>query len=737
MRDMKETRQLFSHDTALWQPIRDEGTIDMRFVSGDPWTDIERGLRAKAGRPCLSADELGQYLNQVVNKVRSNKIGVKFTPIGNGADDKTAEFYQNKMREIEYRSRAQIAYTTAFENCVQRSYGFVRVSARYLSPTSVNQDLFIDPVHNPNLITPDAAAVIPDLSDQDHCWVREKWPIAEFNRKWKKYSLSEGQLGRYATDAPGWVTADGVFVGEFWKVSTTTRKLLVVQPASGGDPVGIWEDDYTLDLGEVVSERDSEDRSVSKQLINGLEVLEETDWPGRYIPIVGCLGKVVYVDTMGVDRRQVLSMTRLGRDPQKMCAYLDTAEAELIGMTPKFPYFVYEGQLSPLELANLAKSNMEPVAVIQVKPSIQGLPPGNGPLPFPQRNPFDPAIQPLEIARESWRRKVQAAVAGSPLPTSAQRRNEKSGVALKVIEDLGEIGSYHFKDSYLGMLGMVGVICEDLITSVYDTPRDVAVRLQDDTSAMVRINDDEVEGSVSTQGDHLVTVSTGPSFDSEREAGTNFADTFVTSPMLPMVGPEKGLKLLAQAIKLKNLGPIGDEMVKIIDPEPPADGEAPSPEQLQQMVQQAQAQLQQAGQMVQQLQQEAATEGAKQRATMAKAQLDAETDLKKAAMEYDRDLKLQAMRDRNALAVAILKLRAASALQDDQQAHETGLEAASAAHEIEVAAQDAEQALQMAQMGHAQDLESGERKVAGQSTLAAQAHQQAIAQQSAAPAGGE
>lgn len=584
--DITELRDLFAHDTAEWKPIRDEGTKDMRHVAGDPWEPRDRELREKVGRPVLSLDELSQYINQVINEVRANKRAVKFSPVGNGANDETAAFYADKMREIEYRSRAQIGYTTAFENAVQRSYGFVRVNTRYAHSRAVNQDLWIDPVPNPDLVTPDAEALMPDLSDMTHCWVRERWDDDDFNRKWSKAKIKTTQgRGELMRLAPDWVKERGVFVGEYWKIKTKPRTLLIVQiaapqppksmlglqQATQPDPVGIFEDELEGQPlpGTLLGERKVDDPTVYQYLTNGLETLEEHTWPGKYIPIIGCFGKVLYVDAGGGAKRKILSMVRLARDPYMLYCYYRTCEAELVGMTPKFPYFVYEGQLAPVELNNLAKSLHEPVAVIKVKPTIEGLPSTLGPLPFPQRQPYEPPIQALEFGAEAARRAIQAAMGQSPLPTMAQRKNEKSGVALKQIEETGQRGSFHFTDHYLDMLTHVGVVTEDLMDKIYDSARDVGIRKANDTAEVVRINDPSRPKSVSTKGDHLVTVSTGPSFDSEREAASDFAD------VLAQISPETFMLLGPLIVKLKNLGPIGDEIAELL--------EAMQPPQVQQL----------------------------------------------------------------------------------------------------------------------------------------------------------
>lgn len=647
--DIDELRQEFADDTAEWTDIRKEAAIDMRYASGDPWDPKDRQAREKAGRPCLSLDELGQYVNQVVNEVRSNKRAVKFSPVGNGANDKTAEFYADKMREIEYRSKAQIAYTTAFENAVQRGYGFCRVNMRYEHPRAVYQDLWIDPVHNPNTVTPDPYALMPDLSDMKRCWVREPWRIEDFNKRWPKHEIKGRQITDLARDIPSWITHRQVWVSELWKVTTTQRKLLIVDVGPDREPRGFFEDELDAGVpGTVIAERDTEDRSVYQCLTNGVDILEQTQWPGKYIPIIGCLGKVMFVEESGGSSRQILSMIRLARDPYMLYCYYRTAEAEQVGMSTKFPYFVRKGSLAPDQLLALQRSTHEPVAAIEVEAMIEGM--GGQPPEMPVRNPFEPAIQALEVGAEGARRAIQAAMGQTPLPTQAQRRNEKSGVALKHIEETGQRGSFHFIDHYLDMITQVGVVVEDLMDKVYDTARHVGIRRANESAEIVRINDGS-PGSISTKGDHIVTVSTGPSFESEREAASDFADT------LASISPEIFAVLGPLIVKLKNLGPIGDEMVELLEAmQPPPvqelrkakeqQGQQASPEQAQAELVQVKAQLQQVMQAAQEMQQALETEQAKQQATLMKAQMDAETELAKAKLQEATKLaiaKLQAL----------------------------------------------------------------------------------------------
>jgi hypothetical protein len=736
--DIADIRKEYSDDCAEWNPIREEGKIDIRHAAGDPWDPKDRASREDAGRPVLSPDELSQYINQVVNDVRANKRAVKFTPNGYGATEKSADFYADKMREIEYRSKASIAYTTAFENAVQRSYGFVRVSSRYESARSVHQDLWIDPIHNPDFVTPDPYALMPDLSDMTRCWVREPWPLDQFNARWPDASLDGRGLALAMGEASDWIHSDRIFVSELWKVKTSRTKALIILPDTPPQPPGavlglqggappaepiVWlKGDGERPAGRVLREREVDDQQVCQYLTNGVEILEENEWPGKYIPIVGCLGKILYVDEGMGAKRRVMSLIRLARDMHMLHAYYVTCEAELVGMTPKFPYFVRRGALNPQQLLALQKSLHEPVAVIEVEPQIEGL--MGQPPEFPQRQPYEPPIQALEIGKESTRRSIQSAMAMNFLPTQAQRQNEKSGVALKHIADTGQRGSYHFFDHYLDMLTQVGVVVEDLMDKVYDTARQVGVRAANEDAKTVWINHPDHPDSVSTQGHHIVTVSTGPSFDSEREAASDFADT------LAGMGPEVFQLLGPLVIKLKNLGPIGDEMAELLETVQPPPVQAmrqqkkqaaKDPQAVVQELTQTKAQLQQVMQAASKMQKDLETDAAKQQATLQKAQMDGQ-------------IQIQLQEMKNAAAIEIARINAAvkGLTLDAQLVADEEAQARDAAHQTHESEQDRQHEAAMAVMTHT--AQAGAQDDAHQQALEAQdaGHQQALEQGDAA-----
>jgi hypothetical protein len=290
-----------------------------------------------------------------------------------------------------------------------------------------------------------------------------------------------------------------------------------------------------------------------------------------------------------------MSMTRLGRNPQMLYAYYRTQQAEMAGMIPKVPVTGYEGQFRGHE-SEWQKANHEPVAFLQFKGKTEET--GNQTvLPPPTRMAYTGGeqIQALEICAEGARRAIQAAMGTSPLPTQAQRRNEKSGVALKQMDESFQAGSFHFVDHYEQAITRGGVILEDWTPHYYDAARDVTVREPNDNTSIVRINDPNADTFPKTQKAplmvgaelHDVTLSTGPSNDSEREVANDLSDSLVQNiPMVIQVaGQQAGAKILASSIRLKNVGPLGDEMAEIISPK---DDNQALPPKVQQQMQQAQ-----------------------------------------------------------------------------------------------------------------------------------------------------
>jgi hypothetical protein len=742
--DVKDITEAYAYHDANWSPIRKEGAEDMKFVAGNPWNKADDD--ARKNRPTVAPEEMGQYFNQVINALRANPRGAKFSPTGNGANDKTARFYQNKWREIEYRSHAQEAYISAAENAIQRSYGFVRVNTKYGSPRSANQDIWLEPFPNPDMVLPDTDAIRRTGEDMACCFVYQFVSTKAFDQKYR--GAKRKSFGELSTIAQGWVRGDKVRVAEYWCVTTTPKQLVLVeipapaqpqgQPGMPGMPmpapqaappmhVQVFADEtepYLARGARVVRDlRKVDYPKVQMHLTNGVEILHTQDWNGKYIPIVSCYGKVLYVEGEQGMERKILSMTRFGRDPWKSYCYACSQELEILSMVPKAPVRVWAGQLRGGLEKDWQEAPHVPKAYLQAHHHDED---GNPYPSAPERLTYIQAeyLQAVEIVKEGFRRAIQSAMGSNFLPTQAQRRNEKSGIALEKMDQAATQGTYHFVDAYEDMIRQCAVIGEDLMDKIHDYAGDVDTIEPNGDAIKVRINDPQDDEAISTRGDHVVTISTAPSSDSERTAAEAFTDVLVSKiDMIAGVsGQKQAAAILAQAIRMRNLGPMGDQLADLIEPpefKRKPDGERPNPEVLA-----LQAENQQLKGVLQQASTEKQSKVVEIQGKYAIAQMQEQHEDQRAAM--DREVKLAvaelgAKVDRMQLFIEERE-RVGAHIQAALDRVNTALEASKdRAHDVVMARQGHQHALEAAEQGNQHAREQTQIGVAGQMALADQA----------------
>jgi hypothetical protein len=728
----------FKIGTDEWREIRDEAAVDMRYVSGDCWDPKEKQARKDVNRPALEVDEVNQYLNQLVNDIRQNKRGIKASPRGNGANDQTAAFRQGKIRDIEYQSNAQQAYTCMGENAFQRSYGFLRIKPKYVDEDKgFDQELIIEPIVNPDCVTPDPFHQRPDGADLNWLFYREQWRTEDFTRNYpdaKVTDFAERLRGPNGTKLTPWIGSTTLHLGEYWTKDPSGKKTLyLVKPATAqGQP--IETEQAPADKESILKHRQIDQFQVMQYLTNGVEILERTEWPGQSIPFVTCYGKVMYLTADGSVKKRILSLIRLARSPQMLYAYYRTKQAEIAKMIPLLPVVGYKGQFRGVE-SDWQKASDEPMPYLEMNATTEQT--GAQILPPPARMAYDAGahLQSLELVAEGARRAIQAAMGIAPLPTQAQRKNEKSGVALKQIEDSAQKGSFHFIDHYDEAITRTGAILNELIPHYYDTARDTSIRKPDDSVAMVRINDPAAKYSSKLEqlpqgqpeqghahidtsaGDHDITLSVGPAMSSEREASSEFADSLIGSEMVPqIVGPQKAARILASAIRLKGLGPIGDEMAEIIDPK--QDGKA-DPAQLQQQMQEMHAKTQEMGAA---LQQAAMEKQAKTLELASKEKIAGATlDFQRWKVQQDNEAKI-------ATAELSAKVDRLTLFMEERE------RLGSQDHEAVQNEHDRLHEAAMAAVGHDRALEAGQAQAGNQAALADQGHDHALEQGDASAA---
>jgi hypothetical protein len=615
---LTEIRENFDYQYDQWADIREEGRKDMCCVAGDPWDPADRKERKGAGRLILSMDEVNQYCNQLINDVRQNKRAVKVLPKGSGSNDQTAEMRGGMIRQIEYKSKAQAAYRTAFEGVVQRSYGAWKYKTQYVSDSSFEQEIVICRMPNPDVIYMDWDAKEADFSDGDHAFEIDTVGLREFQRRWPGAKVQSFTTD-HMHDFPKWVKSEKrVQVACYWKLRKTTDRLF--QFADGTSkllselkeelgPVKVKGNYLQFESRAInfTDERKTEERQVKQYFTNGIEILPseegqtEYDWAGKYIPIVFITGKELYVDEGGGPKRKLMSLVRLAREPYMAYCYLWTAQVEMAQQMPKATLMGYEGQFdTSTDYKNLHKM---PTGYAEFKATTAESRQANPQaiLPPPQRPQYAFDVQSVEVMKESCKRAIQSACGITGLLNGANdHKDARSGVALKTMDQQESQGNFHFIDNFDQGMELGGRIMDDLLEPVYDSPREVGMRTLKGDHSVGKINQTQLDvltgkpqkvGFHTDQGDHDVTITTGPSFASEREEAQDFGEQLTKTG-----DPELTRALLPAIIKLRNLGPVGEELAKIAEQLSPL-----NPAKQGQIPPQVQMQMQKMTALIQQL----------------------------------------------------------------------------------------------------------------------------------------
>lgn len=515
---------------------------DWKFRSGEQWPSKIKADREMEGKPCITINKIVQSVHQVTNDQRQNRPSIKVSPVDDKATLETAEVLQGLIRHIENFSHADAAYDRAFEGAVTSGIGYFRIITGYCDSNSFDQEIFIKSIRNAAMVSLDPHYQEPDASDANYGFITVEMSKDDFKAQYpgSKLDLMEDWTSVGAS-APGWITKDTARVAEYFY--KTFKKVKIHQLSDGSvvedkdlesalapkpqDPANPQAPAPQL---TVVNERETTKPAIKWAKINGIEVLEETDWLGAYIPIIPVIG-----DEMDIDGRVIREgIVRQAKDPARMYNYFASSEAEAIALTPKAPWIGAAGQFKGFE-KQWQNSNRKNQPYLEYNDkTLNGQPIGP-----PQRVMSDANVGAITNARQMAGEDLKATT-GIFDATLGNKSQESSGVAIQRRTSQAQTSNYHFVDNLARALRHGGRIILDLIPKVYDSPRIARILHEDGEAEMVPVNQPyEQNGKPMkhdlSKGAYDVVISTGPNFQTKRmEASQNMIEF---TKALPQAAP--------------------------------------------------------------------------------------------------------------------------------------------------------------------------------------------------------
>lgn len=620
-----------------WGPIYRKAREDLDFLSDDEfaqWNPGDAELRRQKGRPTLTIDQLGQFVNQVSNDIRMNTPSINVAPHGGGADVETAEIFKGLIRDIEHRSNADDAYDNAVNFAIESSIGFIRVDHDYTGDEGFEQDLKICRVTNPQAVFLDADTYETDGSDAMCGMILEKMHNDEFKKRWPgKEPVSFEVEGTPICDKE-----EELYVLEYFKVEEEPYTIFMTNDGEKQEVEGSVD---LSDRKDVVASREIKRRKVYRCWLSGKEELEKGTFPGKYIPIVPVYGKEAWRN----GKRELHSLIRKAKDAQRMFNYWKSMETELLMKQPKAPVVAVAGTTE-----DFAEDWQNPDKATVLRYNLKDLDGNPAPAPTIGNSPQIPAG--IVNAAQQATQDIKSTM-GLYNAFLGDRSNETSGVAIKARKVEGDRAVYHFGDNLVRSITHMGRILVSAIPDVYDTPRIVSIIGSEDEAEMVGINGALVEGQEKTfdltTGQYNVRVTTGATHATMREEAANFFQQIaMTSPeLLSVIGD-----LVFRYMDFPGAQAVADRMKRSIDPKLLGEGDDPALEAAAAQIQQLEAtimQLQQQGQALQEqlkdkqmeIRMKAQTEMAKTETERQKQQVEIEkleVEREKIALEHQETM---------------------------------------------------------------------------------------------------
>jgi len=585
---VQRAKDRFTQAMSYESEQRDAMNSDLKFVrlGGEhQWDAAAVQSRQLIGqeRPILTINRIAAFNNQVINEIRQNRPAIKIRPSDDNADVETAEIFQGVIRNIESQSNAGIAYETAAQSMVDCGLGYFRIIPQYVSDDAWEQELVFKRVADFNSVVFDPNSKEPDGSDARWAGIVEDIPKDDFDALYPDESAGWEQQGILEGD--DWINKKVVRIFEYFERKETPEEINLL-----ADGRVLWTSELQPTDTQIISKRKSRRLSVCWYKIGANAILEQTELPIKYIPIIPCIGNEVWAD----GKRTIYGLTRHGRSPQQLYNYQSSCEAEYLALSPLSPFMASVEAVQGYE-NDYRIANRSPMSVLFYNAYDES---GRA-LPRPDRQ--QPAQVPTGIvnAKQAAIDDIKSSLGIYDAALGANP-NDQSGKAVLSLQRQASQGTFHYSANMARSIEYAGRILVNWIPKVYDTERIMRIMGEDDEIDHVKINPEQETAKQEVMDERgeiqkIYNLSVGR-YDVYAGVGASYATKRQESAesMMQMVQSHPEIMQIAGDLIVKNLDwagadSIAERMKKMLPP------------QLQEQEQKQDPQLEQAMQQMNQM----------------------------------------------------------------------------------------------------------------------------------------
>lgn len=616
---LTEIKKNLKYAEEQWQDNYQRGIEDKEFVTvkGEQWEKGSIAKRTAAGKPCFEINLLRAYCGQQINTQRQNRPQAKVVPVDNGADPEIAKLIEGLIKDTEEASDFESVADVAAENAVYSGIGFIRIVTDYVSEDSFNQEPRFMMVTNPQAVYIDPQSKTFDGSDMNWAIVGE-WIDKDAAEKQYDDGLVDFDMENYSN----WCndTENLVRIVEYFKREEVNDKLLMLEDGTTGlksellSEFGLAEQE--LD-SLVQNERDTTRTVIKWYKVSGSKVLDETEFPGKYIPIIPVYGGVTFVE----EKRYIFSLIHFAKDSQRLYNFWKSTEAEVLQQTQKY-------QDKPVASAEAVKGyedmwkNPEKYATLFYNQVSEHGEIQQAPYRMQGSTPPVAVLNAAESSKQSI-----TDILNMHAPIMGGDTQEVSGVAIGMRQRQSETAQFHLQDNLNKSIRHSARILLGLYQKLYTVPMMRRIIGADGEAQTIQLFDKTAEGILAdvTIGRYDVRMDTGPSYNTQREQ--NFQMIMQLLQMNPQLFAIIG-DILLQNSPLLNAKEIAERIKKTMPPNLLGDGDQINPEQAKAQIQQMDQVIQKMTADIEKLQKLVDDKDQDRQLEMVKTQLQAEKDIK-------------------------------------------------------------------------------------------------------------
>jgi hypothetical protein len=773
---LKKARDRFklANDADSDQATREQD--DIRFEAGDQWpADIKlarqgqqptNGMPAVPARPTLVINKVKEPVRQILNSERASDIGIELVPaddfgdLGIRPDDTEVTLREGLVRRIQRESQAADARTWAFKRAVIAGRGFYLVMTRFLPGKTWDQEIYIHRIYNQAGVLLDPSHEQPDGSDADWGFIGTWIPWDRYRAEYG--TLADGAENPYAdsneTDFvamketyPEWYRAEpgekAVRVVDYWYTDRDAKTLCVM-----ADGAAYWEEEVP-DGAEVVDTRTVVQKQIKFCKIGGgVQILEETDWPGQDMPIVKVLGdEVLPYD----EKRRAEGVVRPARDAGMGENYMISKFVETVGLAPIPREIVDPDAIDGFE-SWWAAANTR---ALPYRPARTYDDQGRAFNP-PHVSNVDPNIVSMAQGIAMFDQFIKSTTAVPDSTLGNVDPSLKSGRAIREVVQNAKQSTSNFLDNLARSVRYEGQIINNLLYPIYGTKPQRLVRIltgEGENQTML-VADPEQQGQIDpqlqqraqkvaklTKDAHfnvLVKVKKAP--EGRRDQFIEmFGQILAADPAQMMVAGDIFYKNLdipeAKSLAKRQRVMLAPPVQKLLAEE--ENGQQPLPPQAEAQLAQQGEQLKHADAAIQELQKALDSKQIEQQGKLQEVQMKEQSTVAQKQIDAQLQIQLQQMKDATSIRVAEIAAQSKGLLAFAGHEHEAQALGQSQQHEQDMGEAQRQHDAQMAarQMAHQQASADGQQDFDAQQAEAGrmataqegEANRQAAAEQAA------